>query len=236
MSRKLTYRLIPGIILIFLFASGCSKGKMPGSPSQEPEITNPALLKEAENYFRMANIAQAERNHKKAEKLLKKAIELAPDIEKYHFALGHVYDEQCKLDEAAEEFLAGLEIDPESVRSREAFGMILFEQDKLDLAEEEMKKAIEIDPGYARAYETLGNIALKKGEKKKAETYLLKAIKCDPDLVDAYIRLGTLYIDRRDFSRGKSILDKALAVNERLIKKGDVGGHGEESYIRVVMG
>lgn len=222
--------ILLNLILIF---PGCSDKKE--KPVIEPSKTSNDV-RIALSYFEAANDAQSRRDLISAEKLIKKAIEINPENEDYHFALGHIYDEQYKLNEAASEFRTAIKINPDSARSHEAFGMILFEQDKSTEAEEEMNKVLKIDPEYARAYETLGNLAIKKGNDLAAEKYLQKAILHDPDLVDAYIRLGTLYVNRKDFSKGKTILEKALIANERLLKKGTAGGHGEESHIRIVLG
>ncbi|MCL5035595.1 MAG: tetratricopeptide repeat protein [Chloroflexi bacterium] len=200
-----------------------------------PAGSHAGTSKAAMDYFGAANEAENRKDLVSAEKLMKKALELDPDNENFHFALGHIYDGQYRLEEAAEQFKEGFRINPDSAQSHEAFGMILFEQGKLAQSEEEMKKVLKINPGYARAYETLGNLALKQGREKEAEEYFLRAIKCDPDLVDPYIRLGTLYGSRREFKKGMNSLRKGLEANKRQINKGLSSAGGEEGHIRIVM-
>ncbi len=53
--------------------------------------------------------------HKKAIESLNKAIELAPNVDKYHYRLGLIYDGQGRHDEAVEAFKKAVEAEEAEV-------------------------------------------------------------------------------------------------------------------------
>lgn len=133
------------------------------------------------NYGRLLN---DRRDFTKAEKHLRRALEMQPD---FPFALGNLGNQALALgryEEALGLFRRSLELAPRSRFAKNdlyGIGLSLAQLGRLGEAEASYRKALELDPGYAMAHNDLGNIAMLRGNLREAEERYSKALELAPD-------------------------------------------------------
>lgn len=149
-----------------------------------------------------------------------KALEIKPSLADVSYAVGCLYYEHAKYEEAIKSFERTLEIDstwgskvrPKLATAHNTLGVQFGKQGKVDLKIEEYKKAIEINPNYALAYRNLGSTyELDKKDFNRAIRFYKKAIEIEPDNEKTYCWLGDVY-------RKKGALKSAISEYEEAIR------------------
>jgi Tfp pilus assembly protein PilF len=135
---------------------------------------------DAEAHFFLANIYEEAGEPLKAEKELKRAVELKPDYHEALNYLGYLYVEQDKnLDQAEAMIRKALEFEPDNGAYVDSLGWLYFKKGKLKEALRELEKASLLleDPVI---YDHLGDLYLRTGDKEKAKLSWQKSLKLDP--------------------------------------------------------
>ena len=110
-------------------------------------------------YYEYAQICMKTQDNDKAEKILKKVIELNPEFAKAHKDLGVIYMTKRLFDYAEDEFLKGLKAEPENFEVLFEYANFLHATINFQKADEYYLKALEIKPHDTEA---LGFCALNK--------------------------------------------------------------------------
>ena len=109
-----------------------------------------------------------------------------------HDAVGDLYLEAARYDDAIGEYRASLGLNPSSATTRYNLGFALSARGRRDEAIAEFEQAIRIDPEYAQAHNNLGALLQLAGRGAEAEQHYRRAIALRPDNVDAHVNLAQL--------------------------------------------
>ncbi len=112
-----------------------------------------------EVYYKFAHICLTLQDLDRAEKILKKVIELKPDFANAHKDLGVLYLSKRLFDYAKDEFTAALDVAPEDFSILSEYANFLHATADFKEADKYYQKALEINPN---GYETLAFSALNK--------------------------------------------------------------------------
>ena len=115
-----------------------------------------------------------------AEKYLKQALEIKPDLATAHTNLSVVYFDQKRYDEAAKEAVAAVKLDANHPVFRVVLGNALSKTGDLKGAAQEYRIAIKLKPNYENAHYNLGRVLFEDGQATEARFALAEAIHLDP--------------------------------------------------------
>ena len=207
-----------GLLILLLFA-GCKTGMPPGTPQEEIQNVERALLegkwKEVETY---------------SEKLLVKE----PDNAVVHFVLSIAYymsgkyglqenqyrwvlKDQQSMDAVVAWCENLVQRFPQNYYARFLLGSAYPVRDEMEKATETYKMAIEINPNVADAYVGLGTVYLDDEQVAEAIKYFKKAIEINPIYVVAYLNLGGAYEYNDQIDEAIASYEKALEINPQVV-------------------
>ena len=126
----------------------------------------------------------------RALKELQKAIELNPDYKEAYWAIGFLYSDLNKTDDAIKIFKQVIQIDKNSPEAWNNLGLILARCERYNEAIKTFEEAILIDPQNASFHNNLGNVYFSQGKYVEAMQSFQTAIKLDPTYAESYHRLG----------------------------------------------
>ncbi len=124
------------------------------------------------------------------ESLYRYAIRRNPANPWSYYELGNALLDQDRVDEAAEQYLAGLTADPTHVASRAGLGALRERQGRLDEAAEAFRTVVDLDPGYAAGHYNLGSVRLTQGRLAEAVEHLRETLVLEPNHAAAHTNLG----------------------------------------------
>lgn len=130
---------------------------------------------------------------KQAEDYANRAVKLSPAGAEAHFALGQVYKEEGRIDEAASEFHNAMSLDPMHSYAYSALGSIKLDQNSLAEAADNFKRAIELNSGNSTAHYGLGATLLKLGQVDNAIQELNTSLYQFPNSWPVRMALGQAY-------------------------------------------
>lgn len=126
-----------------------------------------------------------------------------------HDAVGDLYLEARRYDEAIAEYRASLALNPASATTHYNLGYGLSVRGRRDEAIAEFEEAVRLDPEYAQAHANLGAMLQLAGRTVEAERQYRRAIALRPDGVDAHVNLAQLLSSA---SRAAEAADEFRAV------------------------
>jgi len=109
-----------------------------------------------------------------------------------HDAVGDLYLEAERYDDAIAEYRASLRLNDASATTHYNLGYALSIRGARDEAIVEFERATQLDPDYAQAHANLGALLQLAGRLDEAEAHDRRAIALRPDAIDARINLGRL--------------------------------------------
>ncbi|MGO9124390.1 MAG: tetratricopeptide repeat protein [Terriglobales bacterium] len=125
-----------------------------------------------------------------------KAIAQKPDAAGLHYALGTLYQEGGRLDEALAEFHQELKLSPGDAMTDYLIGDIHLQRNELDEAQQYLSQALSVQPGLLEATLDLAKTYHAQGKVEEAVKLLQAAVAADPDDQDAHYLLFSLYKER----------------------------------------
>lgn len=134
-----------------------------------------------------------------AEKYLKQAVEIKPQMGEAHANLSVVYYDQNKTAPALTEAKKAVDIDANKPIFRVVYGNALSKSGDLKAAAQEYKVAIQLKPDYENAHYNLGRVLNEDGQVTDAKLSLSKALELDPN-DDRVLAL----LDKLERSEGKT--------------------------------
>lgn len=148
-----------------------------------------------------------------AEQSCGRALQLNPNLDIVHTALGELYSATGRYDRAEESFRAAYAIDPNSVAALAGLGNIARLQRRPDEAEERLRQAIGLHPGDWSAYNSLGFFLYRSGRYGEAADQYEYVVGLDPDNAIGWTNLAAARMLDGDF-------ESALAASRRLLEFG----------------
>jgi tetratricopeptide (TPR) repeat protein len=132
-----------------------------------------------------------------------------------HDAVGSLYLEAQRLDEAVAQFRASLALNAESASTHYNLGYALTLKRRHDEAIAQFRDALRIDPDYAQAHNNLGAVLQLAGKSDEALAHYRRAVALRPDNVEARTNLAQL------LSREGGVAEAARHFQEALSMRGD---------------
>ena len=121
----------------------------------------------------------ARRNFPKALTAYEKALALKPDASQIHLALGWIYLNEDRRDDAISQLTAELRADPYSVPALVGMGEVYYKEGHPDQAKTYLLKAISINPNSPQAQMWLGKVSADGGSFAEAVEHFQAALKND---------------------------------------------------------
>ena len=146
----------------------------------------------------------------------RRALELNPDLQNVHFAIGNLYWKKDRDDKALPELQKELQLDPNHPNALYEIAEIFYSRGRLDEAAEYYLRSLKYDPGMVEAYLGVERIFTSRDEYQKALEYLRKAVELHPDHATPHYRMATIYRKMGDGAKARA----ALSLFQKL-KKGD---------------
>ena len=118
-----------------------------------------------------------------------------PDNPLRHDAVGDLYLEDRRFDEAIAEYRRSLALNPESASTHYNLGYAVSARGRASEAGDavwEFREALRIDPEYAQAHNNLGALLQLQGKRDEALEHFRRAIAIRPDHFDSHINLAQL--------------------------------------------
>lgn len=147
----------------------------------------------------------------KQEAAARRAIELDPNLEDAHSALGVSLSQTYNWEEAEREYIRALEINPNFAGAHANYARILSITRRHDLAVAETRRAIEIDPLRAEVYSVLPQVLIYARRYDEAVDAARKAIEMNSKEPLGYLRLADAYSHKKMYS-------EAVAANLQAVE------------------
>jgi tetratricopeptide (TPR) repeat protein len=171
--------------------------------------SEPAQVGAALNLARLLRESPAEE-----EKVLRAALQQAPDDPRLLDALGGALREQKKLDEAQAAVRKVLERHPRDAGAFRTLAAIEADRGRSRLAESALNNARKLDPNDPGILNSLGLLALQRDDLDAARADFAEAIRLDPSFAPAWANLGALALRYRDYAAAEKACAKAVELDE----------------------
>jgi Tfp pilus assembly protein PilF/predicted nucleic-acid-binding protein len=125
-------------------------------------------------------------------KILRKIIELNPELPEAHYNLGVLLGNRGRKEDAEAEYREAIRINPDYVDAHINLGNLLNDMGRKEDAEVEYREALRINSDSADAHYNLGVLLKDMGRKEDAEAEYREALRINPDYVEAHNNLGVL--------------------------------------------
>lgn len=145
---------------------------------------------DARPYLILGNINFTHKRLNEALLLLLEAQEKGPLLPEVHNALGLVYDDMGKVDQAIASFMTALKLRPVYIEAHTNLAVAYERANRLPDAELELGKALALDVRHVPAWFNLGVVRYKNNDKQGARIAFSEALKRDPFHVDALTNLS----------------------------------------------
>ena len=151
------------------------------------------------------------------------ALQLNPNLDAVHIALGNLYKATGRYDDALAEFHRALKSDPSSVAALTGLGAVYGLQQEPVKAEESLRKAVGLRPGDWSPYNALGSFLYAAGRYAEAAEQFEYVVALDSENMIGYSNLGTAYMLADDFSKAAPALRKAISIEPRASTYSNLG-------------
>ena len=151
------------------------------------------------------------------------ALELNPNLDVVHTALGRLYTSTGRYEAAEASYRRALQIDPSSAASFMGLGDVYQFQNRSDEAESNLRLAIGLHPGHAVAYNRLGSFLYRSGRYLEAVEQYQHVVALNPEDMNGQSNLGTAFMLAGDFASAAPAFQKALDIEPRKITYGSLG-------------
>jgi tetratricopeptide (TPR) repeat protein len=169
------------------------------------------LLEEGESaevYYNIGYIKTTQEMYEEALKAFRKATQIDRLFAKAYEAMGRVYKEMGRTDEAE--------------KCLQKAADIYMDKDKTDNAEEILNEILEISEGSINVYNSLGVLSRKRGDFEKALKHYNQALKVHPKEPYIYYNIGRLYVEMKDIKNAKAYFKKALEYDQGFQEARDI--------------
>ncbi|MGA8202924.1 MAG: tetratricopeptide repeat protein, partial [Woeseiaceae bacterium] len=148
----------------------------------------------------------------RAEDACSTALELNPNLDIVHTALGDLDYTLGRYADAESHYVQALTTYPNSVAALTGLGETYLLQQKFDEAEARFRQAIELHPGNWSAYNKLGYFLYRLGRYREAAEQYARVVALDRDNMTGYSNLGTAYMLDGEFRAAAETLERAAVI------------------------
>ena len=126
-------------------------------------------------------------------KLIKRALETAPDYSQAYNNLGNAYNTLDQIEDAIDNYSQALELNPDNVDALFNLGLMQRKIGNYEEARKLLQKCVEVEPRRADINFYLGAIYEKLGNRMQAQICYRVALNVDPNYNEARVSLGNLF-------------------------------------------
>ncbi len=148
-----------------------------------------------------------------AERILKKAIRMNPNMAKAHKDLAVIYLNKRLFDYADEEFKTAMKISPNDFEIIFEYGNFLYSTSRNSEAERYYQEALEIEPENVLALTFMALNKLILNQLDESKEYIMKALKINHHHEYIQYCAGRIMYARKEYEDAKRYLIKAVAQN-----------------------
>lgn len=204
------------LIIIILMSVLCSRQQSfwKGSTSVWTRAAS-AEPRSAIAYNNLASLAFARGNREEAEKLMLKALSLAPDDFNIHFNCGNLYLLASRYQEAAVKYSYVIKLAPDYYLAYIKLAEAELKLGNAGEAEEALIKATEKRPAYFQAWHDLAIIKMDAGKYSEAEPAIRNALSAVPDSEEMLIMMSAALAGQGRYSETVDFCHKVLELNPK---------------------
>ena len=159
----------------------------------------------------------------RAEAACAEALELNPNLDIVHGALGRMYVETGRHDEAEAAFDEALRINEHNVEAMLGLSEVYRLQNRPDEAETMLHAAVGLQPGNWSTYANLAVFYYRQGRYAEAAEQFAEVVSINPTYVRAYSNLGASYMMAGDFAAALATYRKSLDVKASRLTYANLG-------------
>jgi tetratricopeptide (TPR) repeat protein len=160
----------------------------------------------------LADVRLAQGRGEESLRLYRRAIEIEPEIQRWHEGLGNAFLDLDRPDRAIESYRAALAINARSARVYLNLGLALIRTERWEEAVESLRKALALNPNLAEAHGNLGIALEESGDREAAVTAFDAALARSPEFAVIHAHAGRLHAERGDFVRALEHLAEAVRL------------------------
>jgi tetratricopeptide (TPR) repeat protein len=128
----------------------------------------------------------------------RKAIQIYDNFPEAHLALGLVYLDLRKFDEAQASLQKSTELNPTAPGGYLALGTLFNQEKKYDDAEKALKQGLDLKPDVPAGQYELAKTYWATGKWQEAEPHAQKAVALDPNMAPVHVVLGNIALRKQD--------------------------------------
>ncbi len=158
-----------------------------------------------------------------AEQACASALELSPNLNIVHNALGDLYWETGKHQEAEASYLRALAINQNDVSAVTGLAIVQSSQQRLTEAEENFRQAIALQPGNWRSYDALGRFLYQNGRSEEAAAAYEEVVSLDTENMQGWGNLGTSLMLSGNFTDAAPAFNRSIDVEPQVDAYANLG-------------
>ena len=158
-----------------------------------------------------------------AEQACASALELSPNLNIVHNALGDLYWETGKHQEAEASYLRALAINQNDVLAVTGLAIVQSSQQRLAEAEENFRQAIALQPGNWRSYDALGRFLYQNGRYEEAAAAYEEVVSLDTENMQGWGNLGTSLMLSGNFTDAAPAFNRSIDVEPQVDAYANLG-------------
>jgi len=158
-----------------------------------------------------------------AEQACASALELSPNLNIVHNALGDLYWETGKHQEAEASYLRALAINENDVSAVTGLAIVQSSQQRLTEAEENFRQAIALQPGNWRSYDALGRFLYQNGRYEEAAAAYEEVVSLDTENMQGWGNLGTSLMLSGNFTDAAPAFNRSIDVEPQVDAYANLG-------------
>jgi Tfp pilus assembly protein PilF len=198
------------LVPLAISSTATAQQKNAGQAAPQQLDSAPALVKQGQDFIRT-------RQFNEAIDVLRKAIQLQPNLSDAHVQLAIALMGTGQRDEAMAETRKAIEVDPNNARAYVAQGNIESSMRRYDEAIAAYKQAANLDPNYLSAYMNLGIFYGTTQRFAESAEAFQQALRLEPNNVSALNGLGIAQFRLGQREEGIQTLKQALKINPRFV-------------------
>ncbi len=158
-----------------------------------------------------------------AEQACASALELSPNLNIVHNALGDLYWETGKHQEAEASYLRALAINQNDVWAVTGLAIVQSSQQRLAEAEENFRRAIALQPGNWRSYDALGRFLYQNGRYEEAAAAYEEVVSLDTENMQGWGNLGTSLMLSGNFKDAAPAFNRSIDIEPEVDAYANLG-------------
>lgn len=147
-----------------------------------------------------------------AENSCARALELNPNLDIVHTALGELYEQTGRYDDAEIAHLEALRINPQSVSSMTGLSEVYRLQKKPEAAEEILWRAIGLQPGNWEPYNALGVFLYRQGRYTESADQFANVVSIDEKNMRGLSNMAASHLMAGNFDAAAPVYQRALDI------------------------